>query len=189
MIVTFSLYEYLSLPTTDDIATFHSEWIPDFVSITKLSAPNNISVRQIYVKENCEAVGFEAGGEKPSNGHHPCLQLDADERVHSDVVALGTVGVSVHSPVSSVNEAGVGVAESAGGVVLVVLGAGIFQPVTMALSCQAFQGGGQEGIKVTSVHHRNTNRVELHPPLTLVELQVLQQELLADVAEPGVVSL
>ena len=39
------------------------------------------------------------------------------------------------------------------------------------------------------MHHRHSNRVELHPPLALVELEVFQEELLADVAKPRVVSL
>ena len=59
----------------------------------------------------------------------------------------------------------------------------------MALPGQTLQRGGKERVEITSVHHWHSDSVELNTPLTLVELQVLQEELLADVAEPSVVPL
>ena len=38
---------------------------------------------------------LEPGGQKASLGHHPRLQLDADEGVDGDIVTPGTVSVLV----------------------------------------------------------------------------------------------
>ena len=132
---------------------------------------------------------LEARGQQTTLRQHPGLQLDADQRVRGDVVALGAVSVLVHGPVGPVDEAGVGVTESVGLEVLIVLRTGVLHLVAVAVSGEALQGGREEGVEVAGVHHRHSDRVELHSPLTLVELEVLQQELLADVPEPGVVSL
>ena len=132
---------------------------------------------------------FEAGGEETVLGQHPRLQLDADERVECDVVTEGAVSVPEHRSVSPVDQAGVGLTQCPRVLVLIVLRTAVLHLVPLALPGQTLQRGRQEGIKIAGVNHGNTDRVELHAPLALVELEVLQEELLGDVAEPGVVSL
>ena len=132
---------------------------------------------------------FKARSEQAVLVQHPRLQLDADKRVKCDVVTESTVSVPEHSPVSPVDQARVGLAECLRILVLVVLRTAVLHHVPLALAGEPLQGGGQVGVEVAGVNHGDSDRIELHAPLALVELEVVQQELLGDVAEPGVVSL
>ena len=132
---------------------------------------------------------LEAGGEETVLVQHSRLQLDADERLERDVITEGAVSVPEHCPVSPVDETCVGLAEGPRVLVLVVLRTGVLHLVSLTLPGQTLQRGGQKGVEIAGVNHGHTDSVELHAPLALVELEVLQEEVPGDVAEPGVVAL
>ena len=180
----------MTLRPTHHVTTFPGEGIPnDSVALTDPADAHQISVTKIDVEQHGEAVRFEAGVEEAVLGQHPGLQLDADERVQRDVVTESTVSVPVDRPVRPVDEAGVGLTQGPRLLVLVVRRTAGLHLVALALPGETLQGGRQERIKVTSVNHGDSQGVELHAPLALVELEVVQEEVPGDVAEPGVVPL